>query len=160
MSIYHGLIKTLSALRCFQYHSYKQGSCCLSEIYVNQRQTLHILHQRYEKCIQHQLELAHKLPKLKWRSSQKWANENSKVCPCTKKWKRTVNLPFRKSLRRSGHHTRHHFPKMNNSRWCWETQFSSTTGFGNEMKSISRLPVFYLTHIHYSVWTCILFAIS
>ena len=33
-----------------------QGSCCLLEIYVNQCKTLHILHQWYKKCIQHNQE--------------------------------------------------------------------------------------------------------
>ena len=128
-------------------HRIRQGLHCLLEICVNRRQTLRILHQWYEKCVLHHLELAHKLAKPKWQSSLKWADEDSKVCPCTKKWKRTVNLPFRKSLNRSGYCMRHHFLKMKNSRRCRETQFSSTAGFGNEMKSKSRLPLFYLTRI-------------
>ena len=48
------------------------------------------------------LELMHKLAKPEW-------------------WSCSVNLLFRKSLNRSEHRTQHHFPKMNNSRWCQQT---------------------------------------
>ena len=64
-----------------------------------------------------------------------------------KKWKRLVNLPFTKSLHWSEHCTRHHFLKMNCRRRCWQTQFSSTMEFSNEMKLKLRLPPFPLTHL-------------
>ena len=45
-------------------HLHLQGSHCLLVICVNQRETLHILRQWYEKCIQHNLGLANKQLKL------------------------------------------------------------------------------------------------
>ena len=63
-------------------------------------------------------------------------------------WKRLVNLPFTKHLHNSEHHTQHHFPRMNCSRQYWQTQFSSTAEFSNEMKL--RLPPFSLTCIRVS----------
>ena len=43
-----------------------QGSRCLLEICVNQRETLCILHQWHEKCVQYNLELTHITPVLNW----------------------------------------------------------------------------------------------
>ena len=68
----------------------------------------------------------------------------------TKKWKRLVNLLFTNTLHSSECHMRHHFPKMNCSRQCRQSQFSSTAEFSNEMKLKSRLPPFSLTHIRVS----------
>ena len=138
-----------------------QGSRCLSEICVNWHQILCILRQWYKKCVQHFQELSHKLAKPKWWSSLQWADENSKkkVYRCTKKWKCSVNLLFRKSLNRSEHRTQHYFPKMNNSRWYRQTQFSSTVGLGNEMMSKSRLPLFFLIHIRCEHTFCLCFVV-
>ena len=75
-----------------------------------------------------------------------------------KKWKCLLNLPFTKSLHNSEHRTRYHFPRMNRSRRCRQTQFSSTAEFCNEMKLKSRLPPFFLTRIWVS--TRVLFSVS
>ena len=99
--------------------------------------------------------------KAKMMELTKVADENSKkkVYWCTKKWKCSVNLLFRKSLNRSEHRTQHHFSKMNNSRRCQQTQFSSTAGFGNEMKSKSRLPLFFFIHIRCEHAFCLHFVV-
>ena len=83
------------------------------------------------------------------------------VYPCTKKWKRSVNLPFTKNLNRSEHHshTQHHFPKTNSSRRCQQTPFSSTVKFGNEIKLKSRMPPFSLICIQCERMFCFQFRI-
>ena len=50
-----------------------------------------------------------KMRSLQHTRSIKLADENgkTKVYPCTKKWKRSVNMPFIKSVNRSEHSTRH-----------------------------------------------------
>ena len=136
-----------------------QGSHCLSEICISRRQTLRILCQWNEKCVQHNLELVHKLAKPKWRSSLKWADENSKkkVYPCTKKWKCSVNLPFTKNRIDRNIVCGIIFQKMNYSRRCRQTQFSSTAGFSNKIVKIKAATI--LSH-WYSLWMCILFSVS
>ena len=76
-----------------------------------------------------------------------------------KKWKQSITLPFTKSLNRLEHYTWHHFPKINSSRWCWHTQFSSTAEFGNEMKLKLRLLPFSLICIQCQCVFCFQFHI-
>ena len=75
------------------------GSCCLSKICINLCETLRILHQWYEICVQHNLEveLAHKQSQNDGAHNQQTKNRKEKACLCTEKWKCSVNLPLAKS---------------------------------------------------------------
>ena len=72
--------------------------------------------------------------------------------------KRLVNLPFTKSLHSLEHSTWHHFPRMKCSRWCRQTQFSSTTELSNEIRwHWSRGCRHFLSLVYLGVDACFVF---